>query len=164
MDGHSESRDVQAFRDGRLLVAFIAAGLVAIAVAACGEAKRPPAPLTVAQALERPARLEAASVRGRAFPVGGARFVLSGSERSVWVFAPPAVVRGIRRPGQAVVVTGSVKRIEQDQAVELADEIANLSPARGPSAVARRPVEILRARRNQGAPYIELRRVAAASG
>ncbi len=146
------------------LVAFFAAGLVAAAVTACGEAERPPAPLTVAQVLERPARLQAASVRGRAFPVGVTQFVLSGSERSVWVFAAPAVVRGIRRPGQAVVVTGSVERIEQDQAVELADEIARLSPARGPSAAARRPVEVLRARRNQGAPYIDLRRIAAASG
>ncbi|HEV2773102.1 MAG TPA: hypothetical protein VGV57_09825 [Thermoleophilaceae bacterium] len=144
-------------------MAFITAGLVAIAVAACGETRRPPAPLTVTEVLERPARLQAASVRGRAFPVGATQFVLSGSERSVWVFAPPAVVRGVR-PGQAVVVTGSVKRIEQDQAVELADEIARLSPARGPRAAARRPVEVLRARRNQGAPYIDLRRLAAPSG
>lgn len=146
------------------LVAFLAGGLVAIGLAACGEAERPPAPLTVAQALERPARLQAASVRGRAFPVGTTQFVLSGPERSVWVFAPPEVVRGIRFPGQAVVVTGSVERIEQDQAIELADEIASLSPLRGPRAAARRPVEVLRARRNQGAPYIDLRRLTAGSG
>ena len=102
-------------------------------------------------------------VRGRAFPVGRTQFVLAGGERSIFVFADSAVVRGIRRPGQEVVVRGSVKRLEGDQAVELADEVATLSSARGPEATARRPPEVLRARRTQGAPYIELRRIRAVS-
>jgi hypothetical protein len=139
-----------------LLVAMVAA------VAACGE-RPPPIPLTVPQVLDRPARLESTVVRGRAFPVGQTQFVLAGGERSIFVFADPAVVGGIRRPGQVVLVSGSVQRLEGDQAIELADEVAMLSPARGPAATARRPPEVIRARRTQGAPYIELRRIRAVS-
>ncbi len=134
------------------------------AVAACGENQPPPPiPLTVPQVLDRPARLESTVVRGRAFPVGQTQFVLAGGERSIFVFADPAVVGGIRRPGQVVLVSGSVQRLEGDQAIELADEVAMLSPARGPEATARRPPEVVRARRTQGAPYIELRRIRAVS-
>lgn len=148
-------------RSGRSLGAV---ALVTAALTACGEQERHPGPLTVATVLEQPAELERASVRGRAFPVGATQFVLAGPERSIWVFAEPEVVRRVRRPGQAVVVTGRVERVEQDQAIELADEVAILSPARGPRAATRRPVEVLRARRNQGAPYVDLSRLETSSG
>lgn len=134
-------------------------GLLAVA-SACGEAE-PRSTLTVPQVLERPAQLEGAFVRGRAFPVGRTQFVLSGGERSIFVLADPEVVGSIRRPGQEVVVSGSVQRLEGDQAIELADEVAMSSPGRGPAATARRPPEVVRARRTQGAPYIALRRIAA---
>lgn len=119
-------------------------------------------PIDPGEAVSRAATLKTASVRGRAFPVGDTQFVLAGPEQSIFVFADRAVVRGIRRPGQRVVVTGRVERLEEDQATELADEVAMLSEARGPAAAARRPPEVLRARRTQGAPYLELERLAPA--
>jgi hypothetical protein len=146
----------------RLLVIPIFVGL--LVAAACGGDERRTRPLTVAEVLERPALLGEAPAEGRAFPVGRTQFVLAGPERSIFVLAGPDLVRRIRRPGQRVIVRGSVERLEQDQAVELADEIAQLSRARGPDAAARRPPEVLRARRTQGAPYIELRGVDAPAG
>lgn len=148
-----------AMRRGVAILNFAMA--VAVIAACGGEQERARPSLTVAQVLARPAELRTASVQGRAFPVGDTQFVLSGRARSIWVFASPAVVRGIRRPGQEVVVRGTVERIEQDQAIELADEVGTSSSARGPPAAARRPAEVLRARRNQHAPYIELHRIAA---
>ena len=133
-----------------------------LAVVGCGGEPKARPTLTVPQVLARPTQLEGTFVRGRAFPVGRTQFVLAGGERSIFVFADPVVVRGIRRPGQEVVLSGSVERLEGDQAIELADEVAMLSPARGPAATARRPPEVVRARRTQGAPYIVLRRIAPA--
>lgn len=150
----------------RPLLAVVSACLLLLA--ACGEAeprqgaKRAKEPIGPGQVIENAAALETASVRGRAFPVGDTQFVLAGAEQSIFVFADPAVVRGIRRPGQEVVVTGRVERLVEEQAIELADEVATLSEARGPAAAARRPPEVLRARRNSRAPYLRLERLAPA--
>ena len=108
--------------------------------------------LAPGQVINNAAALKTVSVRGRAFPIGRTQFVLAGWRDSIFVLADPPVVKGIRRPGQRVVVKGAVRRLTESQATELADEVAMLSEARGPRAAARRPPEVLRAARTRGAP------------
>lgn len=141
-------------------------GCALIAGCGGGEAEQrrtpPKGVLAPGQVVRNAPSLKTVSVRGRAFPVGRTQLVLAGGQQSIFVFADPEVVRGIRRPGQRVVVKGPVRRLSQPQATELGDEVATLSEARGQRAAARRPPEVLRAPRTAGAPYVELVRLAPA--
>lgn len=116
-------------------------------------------PLDVAAFLERGARLKTASVRGRLVPVGGRRMVLSGKDATALVVAPLSFVRGVRRPGLPVVVTGRVRRIDRELASQIDERVSRLERAIKRRRTARRET-IADVRRREGDPYVVVRRVA----
>ena len=134
---------------------------LALLLGGCGagerpdQPKRPKRPLGPGQVIKNAPGLKSASVRGRAYPVGTTQLVLAGPEQSIFAFADTAVVGGVRRPGQTVLVSGPIRRLTRAQATELADEVARLNAGR-------RPPEVVRARRNVGAPYVQVERIGAA--
>jgi hypothetical protein len=107
----------------------------------------------VAQVVERPARLERVSVRGRAFLLGDDAFVLNGDQDSVWVLARPADVSEIRA-AEKVEVAGDVRRLRPDQATRLANLVEEAKPLQEGGGW-----RILRARRNDGTAYVDAREV-----
>ncbi len=133
----------------------LAATALILALVACGQEEEPP-PVGVGELLRRSPVSELVAVRGRAVPVDDEWFVVGDDGASIYVHAPREDAAPLRL--QEVIVVGQLERFESGQAIELADRVAETNPAAGPGAVI-----VVRARRKQGDPYIELRAIRAAS-
>ena len=133
---------------GFLLVLLVAGAVVAIIwrPALNDRAQR----LEVRDVLSAPQDLDRVIVAGTAFPAGDGAFVLTQGERSIWVIGSREEVARVRAL-ELVTVVGTVERLTAQRAVELADRVAETDPAQRPGGQA-----VLRARRTQGDPYIEL--------
>lgn len=136
---------------------LVVATALVVALGACGapHAPQPASEQTpVAEVVSGPTdEAGVVSVRGKAFPLGDEAFVLNDARDSVWVLARPADVSAIRA-GEEVEVSGDVRRLRPDQAVELADLVERADPLEGKA-----DWRILRARRTGGVPYIDARGV-----
>ena len=126
-----------------------------------GREKPEERPLDVATFLERGAKQRTASVRGRLIPVGGRRLMLAAEDAAALVLAPPSFVRGIRRPGVPVEVTGSVRRLDRQRASQLDEQVSRLKRPTKRRRAARRKT-IASVSRQEGDPYLVVRQVAPA--
>ena len=142
----------------RLLVCLLA--LLALVSAGCGGSGKQGGKaqrngmVNVGQVLKRGEQLGTPSVRGRVFPLSGSQLVLAGKQRSLILMAKPALAKQARKPGQAVMATGPVRRLSPSQAKKLAEALAKRAK-RAPKP----PPEVTRAERKAGTPYVELQRL-----
>jgi hypothetical protein len=142
--------------------------VLVLALAGCGgggadtKGKGARGPLTVDRALSRAPDLKTTNVRGQGFPVSDTAFVLDGKKQSIFVLGEASAVRAIDQPGKKVVVTGAMRRLDEQQAKQLtsaAEDVGAGDEKGGRKKEEKLKQAVQRARRGAGAFYLALERV-----